>query len=142
MTPELNTDPGGEFCTSEKTGNAQQWIWVEIIAFQANVIVIFIQLLQSYCQSTSIMEPKNPDLIYCIDNRGEETKYIVFNLMMDEVYNLTDSKFFPDEEKVENTYKIETLKLDLDEDKLPEELKTFEDLSEEDKQVSTYVINQ
>ena len=59
-----------------------------------------------------------------------------------EVYNLTDSNFFPDEEKVENTYKIETLKLDLDEDKLPEELKTFEDLSEEDKQVSTYAINQ
>jgi hypothetical protein len=97
------------------------------------VIVIFVQLLQSYCQSTSIMEPKNPDLIYCVDNRGEETKYIVFNLMMDEVYNLTDSKFFPDEEKVENTYKIETLKLDLDEDKLPEEIKTFEDLSEEDQ---------
>ena len=49
MTPELNSEAGGEFCTSEKTGNAQQWIWVEIIAFQANVIVIFIQLLQSYC---------------------------------------------------------------------------------------------
>lgn len=143
MTPELNTEEGGEFCTSEKSGNAQQWIWVEIIAFQANVIVIFIQLLQSYCASTSIMEPKNADLIYCVDNRGldmepkKETQYMVFNLLMDEIYAIKEHNFFPDEKKVENTYKIETLKLFLDDDKPYNERKTFDDLPEEDKPIWT-----
>ena len=113
MTPELNTAEGGEFCTCEKTGNAMQWIWVEIIAFQANVIVIMIQLVQSFFESTTLLEPKNADLIYCIDGRPtkQESKegktesasprYHIFNLMLDEVYSVnffkksTSCEFFP-----------------------------------------------
>ena len=53
------------------------------------------------------MEPKNADLIYCIDKREGEPKYIVFNMMMDQVYCLKEEKFFEDEEPLESTYEIE-----------------------------------
>lgn len=59
------------------------------------------------------MEPKNADLIYCIDSRDEKNKkYMTFNLMMDEIYNLEDSKFFDDSvDKLEYSHVIEKIKL-------------------------------
>lgn len=102
------------------------------------MIVIFIQLLQSYCQSTTIMEPKNADMIYCVDNRGEEPRYLIFNLMMDEIYNLEDSKFFGDNEvKVESPFEIEKIKLMLDDERPLSERMTFEDLNDDQKRIWT-----
>jgi hypothetical protein len=59
------------------------------------------------------MEPKNADLIYCVDKRDEKNpKYMVFNLMMDDMYTLEDSKFFDETvSKVEYSHDIEKIKL-------------------------------
>jgi hypothetical protein len=82
------------------------------------------------------MEPKNADLIYCIDKRGEEPKYVIFNMMLDQVYSLKEENFFTEEEPMPEDMKakefeIEKLKLYLDDEKPEDEVKTFAHLEEE-----------
>ena len=47
-TKDYNPPRDEMFCVAEKDGNVFQWIWLELMAFTANVIVIFVQLFLSY----------------------------------------------------------------------------------------------
>ena len=46
-------DPGGSFCFAEEEGNVFLWLWIELIAFQSQILVMFGQLLIAYLQGTA-----------------------------------------------------------------------------------------
>ena len=54
-------------CFAQDDGNVVQWLWIEVLAFQASVVTIFIVLAKSYLKATTYTVEKQPNLIVCED---------------------------------------------------------------------------
>ena len=95
----------------------------------ANVMTVFVTLVKAYLRSESILEPKNPDYIYCIDKRDENNpKTRVFNLMMDQILTLGKPDLFPDHmaEPLNCEHEMEVIKRQVSDPKLEELMKDEE----------------
>ena len=42
------TKEGGSFCFAQNDGNVYQWLWLELIAFQAQIACMIVYLLKEY----------------------------------------------------------------------------------------------
>lgn len=66
-------EAGGSFCFSESEGNVFQWLWIELIAFMAQILFMVIQLITGFCNSTVVEEGKHGDYILVKDYRDSNT---------------------------------------------------------------------
>ena len=86
----------GVLCFAEDDGNAVQWLWIEVLAFQASVLTMVVVLMGSFLKATVMIVPKQPNMIVCHDYsdvdprypKGQHhlIKYYIFNELMEELY--------------------------------------------------------